>query len=271
MRCEELRRELGSSAPVVGAPAAAPAQAPVQKPRAANPSAFKGAAPERASRPGGVGSVLGLAIFCALVLGVYLVRHRGGGAAVEALTTISLVGVDVSPEISPPALERLSTVSQLDAIFYDFDRGGGAREAPRKERVPSPVAPAVGVKAAVDTAGPLEPVDVLKARTQPEEPPEEDVGAILFGAPKPQFPGRYGSGRGGVTPQPVERFTDVKNYTVLSRTRVMSRPSFTGIEMAELSVGDSVRAEGSVGDWLRIRSRNGQVGYILSQDVQTPR
>jgi len=210
-----------------------------------------------------------LVVLAAAVLGAAGMRFFVGEAPEHGgESTIALLVPEMRPELRAPAIERLSSLSQLDAIFYDFDRGGERRAALTREGAApavAPVAQRTGPKEVVNTAGPVEPADVVEALRAPSTKPEDDVGSILFGAPKPRFPG---ADRGEPRPLPVDRFGAERDYVVITSTRVLTRPSFTGSAVAELRSGDRVRAEGLVGDWLKIRSRNGQVGYILSQDVK---
>jgi hypothetical protein len=51
-------------------------------------------------------------------------------------------------------------------------------------------------------------------------------------------------------------------------TSVMDAPSFNAKEVEELYVGDRVRVEARLGRWLKIRSRDGNPGYILAGDAE---
>lgn len=211
-----------------------------------------------------------LIIVVAAVVGAAAMKFLAGDSADEGgETSIALLAPELRPELLPPTIERLSSLSQLDAIFYDFDRGGERRAAlTTREGSAATVAPAGkrgGPKEVVNTQGPVEPADVVRALSAPQAKPEDDVGSILFGVPKPRLPALE---RGEPSPLPVDRFSGEREYVVITNTRVLTRPSFTGSAVAELRSGDRVRADGLVGDWLKIRSRNGQVGYILSQDVK---
>jgi hypothetical protein len=51
-------------------------------------------------------------------------------------------------------------------------------------------------------------------------------------------------------------------------TSVVSAPSFGGRVIGQLGAGDRVLVEGFLGRWLRLRSRRGRGGYVLSADVE---
>lgn len=282
--CERLRVELGLGAGAPGversAPPADPARSGVERrealvPPAAPMTSGGDAAPPRgggapATKGGGTFS---LVAFFVLIGGLaWFVRSETGLEAItaEGETSFALVVPTAAPVLAPPPLERMSKVSHLAAVSYDFDRGSaGGEPRPEVRRATPPrgaQTPERGL-ARIDTTGPIEPPEVLKARTFPEEPTEEDVSAILFGAPKPRFPTSRTGGSVSQAPKPVEQFSSARNYSVRVKTRVVTRPSFSGVAVAELAAGDSVLGEGLVGDWLKIRSRNGQVGYILAQDA----
>lgn len=263
-RCRALSEELGVSPALESTPAA--------RAEIVSPSDSVGLRPER-SKGGPRGNDISvrplIIVLLAAVVGAAAMRFLSGAVPdAGGETTIALVAADLRPELMAPSIERLTGLSQLDAIFYDIDGGGERRAALLREaRAPTaaPTPPRSGSKDIVDTQGPVEPVDVVQALRAPRERPEDDVGEILFGAPKPRFPSAQ---RGEPKPLPVDRFTAEREFVVMTGTRVLTRPSLTGRAVAELRSGDRVRAEEMVGDWLKIRSRNGQVGYILSQDVK---
>ncbi|RMD86584.1 MAG: hypothetical protein D6808_02975, partial [Candidatus Dadabacteria bacterium] len=60
-------------------------------------------------------------------------------------------------------------------------------------------------------------------------------------------------------------------YRVIADTRVMAQPSFLAYTLAELSLGARVEVVGRFGEWLKIRSKSGRYGYILSQDAEPVR
>jgi len=280
--CERLRDELGL---VMGAPSGERSAPPTELRR--EPT-VKRAAPQKSVPPAGEdgaaaaapvapatksGGLVSLVAFFALIGGlVWYLRGESGlqPVTLEGETSLAIELPVSAPVIAPPPIERMAKVSQLAAVFYDFDRGvvGGEPRAESRRAAPQRQDRAVvGGRERVDTTGPVEPPEVLKARTYPEEPTEEDVSSILFGVPKPSFPAFRGDRLGAQVPKPVEQFSTPRTYVVRVKTRVVSRPSLSGVSVAELAAGDTVSGEGLVGDWLKIRSRNGQVGYILAQDV----
>ena len=277
-RCLKLREELGEN-PAMRAPRdrGSPLPRGEEKPRSL--AATAGAAAAGAAAPlekRGLLSLGTLVVLVGVCLGIAAIAkwRTFGFDAPSGETAISLFVAESRPSLGAPAIERLTSLSQLDVIFYDFERGGGRAALSRPGEPAQPTA-GRGPKEVVNTRGPLEPKEIHQAlhAAQPEGGGADDVGTILFGAPKPRFPTPRAPAPAprGETPQPlsVGRFDEPREFEVLVRTKVLTRPSFTGSPVAALETGDRVRAEGAIGDWLKIRSRNGQVGYILSQDVKS--
>jgi hypothetical protein len=48
----------------------------------------------------------------------------------------------------------------------------------------------------------------------------------------------------------------------------MSRPSNFAAPLAELEQGDKVEEDGTVGDWIRLKSKSGRPGYIFGEDAK---
>jgi uncharacterized protein YgiM (DUF1202 family) len=63
-------------------------------------------------------------------------------------------------------------------------------------------------------------------------------------------------------------FEDQRTYKVLTRTSVLSAPSYGGRVVGQLDRGDRVLVEGKLGRWLRLRSKKGRGGYVLAADVE---
>jgi uncharacterized protein YgiM (DUF1202 family) len=49
---------------------------------------------------------------------------------------------------------------------------------------------------------------------------------------------------------------------------VLSAPSYGGRVIGQLEAGDRVLVEGKLGRWLRLRSKKGRGGYVLTSDVE---
>ncbi|MFM1848950.1 MAG: hypothetical protein RL417_2424 [Pseudomonadota bacterium] len=270
LRCQTLGEELGVP-PRITPPKVSAATRPRAE-RASPHDRSAGRRDQPLSPKGGRAALPfgSFVVFLGMCLGGALVWRWTvtGSPGVSGETVISLIASEHRPVLAGPAIERTTSLSQLDAIFYDFDRGGGGRAAlGRPSGVPPASSLRAGPKEVVNTQGPPEPKDVYQATQSPRDGAggEDDVGSILFGSPKPRLPGARG---GEPQPMGVERFNEQREYEVVASTKVLTRPSFTGSAVARLAAGDRVKAEGAVGDWLKIRSRNGQIGYILSQDVK---
>jgi len=72
---------------------------------------------------------------------------------------------------------------------------------------------------------------------------------------------------GAPPPLPVDKFDVPREFRVIARTGVMERPSFRGSPKTNLERGDKVLATSRIGDWLKIRSKRGELGYIFVQDT----
>jgi len=65
-----------------------------------------------------------------------------------------------------------------------------------------------------------------------------------------------------------ETFKQGKLYRVIAKTRVLSSPSYFAVTMAFLDQGARVEVVEKTGEWLKLRSKMGQSGYILAQDTE---
>ena len=57
-------------------------------------------------------------------------------------------------------------------------------------------------------------------------------------------------------------------YIVIARTKIMEEPSYWAHSLGDLYEGDKIEVHDRLGKWLRIRTRKGREGYILSQDAE---
>lgn len=192
-----------------------------------------------------------------------------------AVATSALI-VRVDPLLVMPEMQRVSGVSNLDALYYDIDAGKPRADGkPQKEdrAVAPPVGAAVPAvervsesvgssqgKVTVNTSGPVEGPEFRDLKDE-----KEDLSLRrsqeLFGG---------GTGRRDDAPQgfEVEKFDADKLYVVIAKTNVMARPSYQTAALAELQTGDKVLVESKLGPWLKLRSKHGQSGYILAQDAE---
>jgi len=168
-------------------------------------------------------------------------------------------------------LARRDPGGRLGALFYAIDEGArAANPSPSLANAPLPpvssqpqsvvtseALPARS-KEQVDTTGPLEGAE-FRDRIERSRPlllqgrREELQG----GAPQAVLPGSSSG-----------EFDDQRTYKVISRTSVLSAPSYGGRVIGQLDVGDRVLVEGKLGRWLRLRSKKGRGGYVLTADVE---
>lgn len=235
--------------------------------------------------------LVGGAIFLALLL-IFLLRVPSMQA--EA-ARISLLTPEPKASVRLPEIVRVSNVSNLDALLYGLNasakESGGQPAAATEASQPQVAAQAAGplaqpssssepagptVRPVVNTSGPVEGPEFLSIRSDISAGRGERVSASaaipntkradeLFGVPNPREELKTsGPSKGYV----VEQFESDKTFRVISRTKVMVRPSFHTSSLAELEVGDKVKVESRAGPWLKLRSKRGQSGYILAQDAE---
>lgn len=167
---------------------------------------------------------------------------------------------------------RRDPAGRLGALFYSIGEGSPANPHEPKSPAPSPVTPQgepprdetpkepppPRAKEEVNTRGPLEGAEfrerVERVRPQSFEGRREELQG---GAPQAVLP--RSSPRG---------FESEQTYRVLTRTSVLSAPSFGGRVVGQLDRGDRVLVEGKLGRWLRLRSKKGRGGYVLATDVE---
>ncbi len=159
---------------------------------------------------------------------------------------------------------------RLGALFYAISEGA-RQEAPPSNPVtansPAPQPAHVEAKAEplparskeeVDTTGPIEGAE-FRDRAERIRPrvvqPRRQV--LQGGTPRAVLP--------GASPR---EFEDQRTYRVLTRTSVLSAPSYGGRVIGQLEAGDRVLVEGKLGRWLRLRPKTGRGGYVLTADVE---
>lgn len=232
---------------------------------------------------GGDNSKEGLSLRALLLLSVSVVLVLGAGVTAyfgRGLFTSPLKTAREGFVSGPIPLEQVVNIpgpkdpgGRLGALFYSID-GQKEETPPAPTQVSVAVEPPTqDVPVVADKGGGREPALQNKKErintSEPQEGPEfrdrrdrkkeRDLKSDRAGreAPRAALP----SEREGV-------FTNEHTYAVLSRTPVLSAPSFGGKEIGYLERGDRVLVEGKLGRWLRLRSRKGRGGYVLSEDVE---
>jgi hypothetical protein len=168
-------------------------------------------------------------------------------------------------------LARRDPGGRLGALFYAIDEGArAAGTSPSHEVAPIPPASSQPQSAStseplparskeeVDTTGPVEGAE-FRDRIERGRPrlPESRREELQGGAPQAVL---SGSSSG--------EFDGQRTYKVISRTSVLSAPSYGGRVIGQLEAGDRVLVEGKLGRWLRLRSKKGRGGYVLTADVE---
>lgn len=175
------------------------------------------------------------------------------------IAPLALQHIPQSSRLSVPIPERLSGL-QLDAVLQDLNALPSQSKPvtePPKTLPASAAAPSAPTKEVINTSTPVEPPNFPRFESPATKPQRESERTIDQGFVK-DFPGKKpGAGSFG---------TEAR-YRVLAPTRVISSPSIRAELITELRAGDMVVVEGQEGSWLRLRSKNGDLGYILRQDA----
>lgn len=178
-----------------------------------------------------------------------------------------------------PEVSRSARINALDMLLYDLEKNREAESVSRgAEGDPPPAAEAGvvkqvssdsapnrnvlgdGTRQKVNTSGPIEPPRERRQGTRRAEPPR---GRSPFDSQPTMFPEHSISSGLEVQQFPVGRV-----YRLKFRSPVHLTPSHTAPVIAELQAGDTVYAEGKVGDFLRLRAKHGRTGYILEGDLE---
>jgi hypothetical protein len=176
-------------------------------------------------------------------------------------------------------------VSNLSALMYDVSRQPTALAAP--SAVASPTSPvienaqpststAAKRKISLDMTGPIEPERVKQLMDNRDssiyERPMNRIDRLpvlsddYLPSERDSLPNKDRDSRRQI--DRPGRFNSGQRYEVMINTSVMDAPSFNAKEVEELYVGDRVRVEARLGRWLKIRSRDGNPGYILAGDAE---
>ena len=238
--------------------------APISNPGFVSGSAAEAVVPV-ARRSSGINPWFVVLVLLGVIAGLswYVYQNFIGSRARTALMS-SEVGVN-NPELVAPQPEKVSSLPNLDAIFYNL----GLKEKPaspvgpgnggdKKGEVSAPVAN-VNSQGVLNTKGPKEPEDIRELR---ERGPEPSTSAT-------NNDGRTDPRRIMDQAQlPLNSQAPIRLHRVLVKTRVMATPDFQGKVLVELNPGDRLLVEGAEGNWYKIRSKGGKVAYVLRQDVE---
>jgi len=176
-----------------------------------------------------------------------------------AIAPLALQHISQPSRLSVPVPDRLSGL-QLDAVLQDLNATPPQSKTVAgsvKVRPASVGAPSVPTKEVIDTSSPVEPRNFPKFEAPAGKAPNESERKIDQEFVK-DFPGKKPG---------VASFGTEARYRVLAPTRVISSPSIRAELITELRAGDTVVVDGEEGSWLRLRSKNGDLGYILRQDA----
>lgn len=184
---------------------------------------------------------------------------------------------DKDPQFLLPEPVRVAGLNNLDAVLYDLTSEAASpepaadttpMEKPAKAASAKPAEPSLAVTKLPDrSAEELEQIgkttkdgvntNYPEERSVPRLPrnEEDEIYKIDF----PPFRNKEN--------RPSASSPRGPNYIIIARTRVMSEPSYWAPSNGDLQDGDRVLVEADLGKWLRIKAKNGEIGYILSQDA----
>ncbi len=213
-------------------------------------------------------------------------RMFGSERSIEGALPSS-IALQEAAKLELPQSQRLGRVNHLDALYYEMEKEGanrvplvaGSAAPPQNSPVRImgtaggaefvPKEATAGERQVVDTNGPIEqnlPATDIEKRADDARAPLFDRTAL----PTPQSSPRgvmVDTGDARVEALPVENYSGGRSFVIIARTRVVSRPTFRSATVATLQVDDVVLVEARVGDWLRLRSKRGEPGYIFAQDA----
>lgn len=220
------------------------------------------------------------AALCAAALALGIALRWGMLYGPTTLAKESFIQESVALQQTFPELEPRDPVGNLSALFYAIDEPAAATNS-ANSAAPQP-APGQGQgKDAPVPSGPPPPAAVEqkpraleKINTKgPVEGREYREGVARSNTgDNPRLPGAPGRRDGSSPDQPAartpfDRDVQGKLYQVTVRTNVVSSPSYVSKVMGRLEPGDQVLVDGRVGEWFRVRSRQGKDGYVLAQNA----
>ncbi len=185
------------------------------------------------------------------------------------------------PDVPPPSLmdglaydlDQLKDSSSVDSepvLDNELRKGTIKQDGVIKANDTQPVAQVPSVKptrTGLDMSGPKETEVIKAAFNRPREPVEDNKATILFGSPKPQITIGTTTSEQRRLGYPVEIFSERVVFRVLVKTDILSQPDIRARHVGALQEGDRVAGSSKIGDWIEIRSRNGDKGFVLSQDL----
>lgn len=187
-------------------------------------------------------------------------------------------------EAAAPESRRIQTLSDLDAIYYGIDnaqvavRTVSATTTQARESVSASRAVR---KEELDMSGPIEG-EVFKYPRSPERGRLEMAASDSRTAYPTDAPRQAGgdqvdamrSARNERSQRyeheaqyELKKFSRNRVYRILVSTEVKERPSIRADEIANLDRGAKVEVDAKIGDWLRLRSKKGNPGFVLAQDA----
>jgi len=178
------------------------------------------------------------------------------GNQIESRSAVQSIYVGSRPTLQTPKIGRKSGVGHLDAVLYDFARKIDVKElkVKRNKKI-------ARKKEVVDTSYPIEPDDFPRRESSSNDAIKVQGEDFVLGSI------RRSSESSNYEGYPVTRYNPYKIASVLTRTRVLTRPSYRAVAVYVLEIGDKVEIAEKLGPWYKVISVRGQAGYVLVQDV----
>ncbi len=223
-----------------------------------------------------------LALCMALIIaGGFFIHHYGllTSSVASAKGEAELMQYSSKPESTYPKIERFQSIDNLEVLLAKVNSLAVPNSQTRSPALgrhnnavitSEPASPQVemgelvpsnrkardikNTKEIVDTSGPLEGTQFYEREMRQVGTPGGDS---VFGSAPPGVGGLMPNSAGGP-----------KVYRVLTFTRVYMKASFFSQNIANLDSGARVEVVERFGEWLKIRSKGGQVGFMLAQDAE---
>lgn len=203
-----------------------------------------------------------VAVLCGLI---FLFRSSLLSGPTQMASELFIRDTSASEQIFP-SIEPRDAVGNLSALFYSIDGQQGDVAPPQ----PTQVSAATDTKESQVAAVQPQPSKERINTKTPVEGPEFQQGASQD--PRRETP-RLPSGSDGRNPSasdrtPFDRDSKGTVYRITTRTNVLATPSYVSQVLGRLEPGDQILVDGKVGNWYRVRSRQGKDGYVIATNAE---
>ncbi|MBX7137848.1 MAG: SH3 domain-containing protein [Oligoflexia bacterium] len=225
-------------------------------------------------------AIIAVAALCLILLGWlgYLYFAAGGTGELKMAAVVQLPkDLDGLNSAALPKLDPLQGLGDLDAVYYQLGQKQRVEnKKPTADSGSESQEKVAKAKEIVNTSGPVESEQartkaVGAARTESRAISDPPPPRREFERREPERRRRLASSRDEPAPVAIEEFEGARYFRVEASTTVMSKPSSFAVPLYDLVPGDRVRAEARVGEWIKLRSMQGRIGYVSSHDLSPDR